>query len=280
MIIYPNAKINLGLNILEKRQDGFHNIESIFLPINLSDIIEIIQFPDGFKKMPAPILSGLALDIEPSETSIYKAWRLLHEELKIPPVQFALHKQIPLGSGLGGGSSDSSFVILALNELFNLKLCKAELLDYMGRMGSDCSFFYYNQPVFVSGVGDRIKPIELDLSGLFIYLVVPDIHISTQEAYAMVEPKSAFFPLENLNTIRIEQWKKHLFNDFEEPLFEKFPDLRYVKEELYRSGAIYSSVTGSGAGVYGLFRELPERNLNFKPYFNWAGKLEKQSSTF
>ncbi len=273
MICFPNSKINLGLNIVGRRPDGFHNIESIFVPLCLADIMEVVIAPAGRAPSVKVNLSGIFPDIDPENTSVYQAWELIHGVFKVPPVQIALHKMIPSGAGLGGGSSDSAFMILALNELFDLDLTQKQLLHYMGIMGSDCSFFYYNRPGFMSGVGDIARPIELDLSGYFVYLVVPDVRISTPEAYAMVEPETPSFSLEKIASVPPDQWKEVVVNDFEKVLSKAFPILGALKKEMYASGAFYSSLTGSGSGVFGLFESRPSENSFFKPYYSWIGHV-------
>lgn len=248
MIVYPNAKINLGLNILRKRKDGYHDISSVFYPVkDYIDILEISKY-DTFKF----IKSGIK--IPDGENLCEKAWRLLHEHYGIGNVRIHLHKQIPIGSGLGGGSSDASFTLKALNKLFELNLSNPELEKYALLLGSDCPFFINNRPKLVEGIGEKMTDIDLDLSEFKIKLINPDIHVSTKEAYSGVIPQEPELSVEEIIQLPVNEWKEKLRNDFEDSVFEKHSELEKIKEELYHQGSIYSSMSGSGSVLFGIFK--------------------------
>lgn len=273
MVIFPNAKINIGLNIVARRNDGFHNIETIFYPVNkLCDILEIVPLPNQntditFKQ------TGLTLN-EPDENNLcVKAYHLLKSYTQLPPVSIHLHKQIPFGAGLGGGSSDGSHALALLNSFSPNPLPKEKLLEISLQLGSDCPFFIYNAPCFATGRGEVINPINLDLSGLHILLINPGLHVNTGKAYALSNPK---VPEKNLDSAicanRIE-WKNLIFNDFENVVFSIHPEIRSIKESLYNLGAFYAAMSGSGSTVFGLFEEKPNYELIFKKYFTFYQKL-------
>ena len=248
MIVYPNAKINLGLNILRKRKDGYHDISSVFYPVkDCIDILEISKY-DTFKF----IKSGIK--IPDGENLCEKAWRLLHEDYGIGNVRIHLHKQIPIGSGLGGGSSDASFTLKALNKLFELNLSNLELEKYALFLGSDCPFFINNRPKLVEGIGEKMTDIDLDLSEFKIKLINPEIHVSTKEAYSGVIPQEPELSVEEIIQLPVNEWKEKLRNDFEDSVFEKHSELEKIKEELYHQGSIYSSMSGSGSVLFGIFK--------------------------
>ncbi|MAR39139.1 MAG: 4-(cytidine 5'-diphospho)-2-C-methyl-D-erythritol kinase [Flavobacteriales bacterium] len=248
MIVYPNAKINLGLNILRKRKDGYHDISSVFYPVkDCIDILEISKY-DTFKF----IKSGIK--IPDGENLCEKAWRLLHEDYGIGNVRIHLHKQIPIGSGLGGGSSDASFTLKALNKLFELNLSNLELEKYALFLGSDCPFFINNRPKLVEGIGEKMTDIDLDLSEFKIKLINPEIHVSTKEAYSGVTPHEPELSVEEIIQLPVNEWKEKLRNDFEDSVFEKHSELEKIKEELYHQGSIYSSMSGSGSVLFGIFK--------------------------
>jgi len=248
MLWFPFAKINLGLTVVNKRSDGFHNIESLLYPIKLYDILEIIE---GEKD--ELILSGLSLDISRDENLVWKALLLLRKEFDFPFVKIHLHKQIPSGKGLGGGSSDATHTLCAINQLFQLKLSDTKLLDLASEIGSDCSFFIKSKPQYAKGRGEFMKDFELDLKPLKLLLIIPDFPILTKIAYSKIIPiKEQNTPFEILKK-PIENWKMNLKNDFETLAFKDFPILFNIKEQLYRNGAIYASLSGSGSAMYALF---------------------------
>ncbi len=253
MIRFPNCKINLGLRITEKRPDGFHNIESCFYPIDWNEALEII---------PAPELrftsSGIPIPGDPDHNLCLKAWRLLHKRFDIAPVHIHLHKAIPIGAGLGGGSSDAASAIILLDQLFDLGLDDETMEDLARTLGSDCAFFIKNKPVIATEKGDRFSEVRLSLANQWIVLVFPDFHISTGEAYSGVRAEKPEDSLKNLLEGDVKEWKKYLKNDFEKHLFLNYPVLDHVKSRLYDFGSFYASMTGSGSCVYGLFNEEPD----------------------
>lgn len=254
MLCFPNAKINLGLNIVKKRSDGFHNLESCFYPVPWYDVLEIIpQNKLTFRS------TGINIPGRPADNLCVKAYELLANDFNITPVGIHLHKIIPIGAGLGGGSSDAAFTLKVLNDLFNLLLNDDILCDYARKLGSDCSFFIKNRPVYATGKGDQFELIPKAVEGLFIVMVYPNLHIATAEAYAGIRPVST---AENcamtINNTPVYQWKQNLSNDFEQSIFGLYPELANTKETLYQMGAIYASMTGSGSTLYGLFESEPK----------------------
>lgn len=252
MLSFPNAKINLGLNILSKRPDGYHNIESCFYPIFWGDVLEVIA-SDTFSFTS----SGLEIPGESENNLCCKAYNLLLKDFDLAPVHIHLHKVIPMGAGLGGGSADGAFTLKMLNQLFDLKLSPKDLEKYAATLGSDCPFFIRNEPVIVSGTGTELERIKLDLSGFFIALKYPGIHIGTKEAYSKVIPGQPPYELRNILMQPISCWKEKLRNDFEPSVFPNHPEINDIKTTLYNHGALYATMTGSGSTVYGIFTEKP-----------------------
>lgn len=254
MTTSPNCKINLGLHVVGRRPDGYHDLETIFLPVHdLRDELEIVEGPLAMHQ------DGIALDNAPDDNLCLRAWRLLHDELGIPPVQIRLKKGIPFGAGLGGGSSDAAFTLKMLNEMFALGLDSTALALRAARLGADCPFFIHNQPAYATGIGDRLSPIELDLSAYRIAVEIPaDEHVSTREAYAGIDRSRFGQPRPDLRqALRrpIAEWRHLIVNDFETSLFPTHPAIAALKETMYRRGALYASMTGSGAAVFGIFRK-------------------------
>lgn len=254
MITYPNAKINIGLNITERRPDGYHNIESVFYPINLQDAVEIKTIegeePQGGYKLK---VSGTILDGTPDDNLVVKAYKLLRKDFNFPAQKIHLYKHIPVGAGLGGGSSDAAAIIKMLNEKFALGLTSEQMQNYAVQIGADCPFFINNTPVFATGIGNIFTPIEFNLHGKTIILVKPDIFVSTRDAYALVKPSPAAIPLTEAIKQPISEWKQIITNDFEKSVFAKYPEIAAIKDKLYDMGAIYASMSGSGSAVYGIF---------------------------
>jgi 4-diphosphocytidyl-2-C-methyl-D-erythritol kinase len=272
MLEFPNAKINIGLNITEKRPDGFHNIETIFYPINLTDILEVqIKGEQGATSFTN---TGLEVDVPFKDNIVYKTLELIRQIRIIPEVNIHLHKIIPFGSGLGGGSSDAVSMIKMLNRIFSLETNEEQLIEYAGRLGSDCPFFFKNTPQYASEKGDKLEPVNLSLSGYYLFLIIPDIQISTRFAYQGVTPKKSDFSLKKcIEETPVKEWKNHIKNDFEEHIFEHHTGLKKLKDMLYDSGAVFASMSGSGAAIYGIF-ESPPPELNLpKKYFTWQEKL-------
>jgi len=247
MIVYPNAKINIGLNVLEKRADGYHELSSVFYPVkDLCDILEILPSTEfSFSS------SGIKI---PGEGNICaKAFEMLKQDFEIDNVKIHLHKQIPIGAGLGGGSADGAFMLKAINILFDLKLSTSQLEKYALQLGADCPFFIENTPKYVQGIGENMSSVDLDLSAYELKFIFPEFHISTSEAYADITPKISETDLLDLISQPIANWKTKVKNDFEVTTFTKHPQLARMKSQLYTDGAIYASMSGSGSVLYGVF---------------------------
>lgn len=267
MVVYPNAKINIGLRVLEKRPDGFHNLETVFYPVNAVDVLEVIEAPET--KM---FQYGIEYPGAPEENLCMRAYRLLEKEFCLPPVEIQLYKQVPVGAGLGGGSSDAAFTLKALNTLFRLQLPDAVLADYAASLGSDCAFFIYDIPMSGSGRGEVLNPVGVDfLRDYEIRLVYPPVFVSTADAYRGIVPRNVRrergeiledTPLVDLLRLPVEQWKGRVENDFETTVFAKYPQLESYKQQLYDQGALYASMSGSGSAMFGIF----ERTGACPPY--------------
>jgi 4-diphosphocytidyl-2-C-methyl-D-erythritol kinase len=263
LIIFPNCKINLGLNITGKRADGYHNIETVFYPIQLKDVLEVVENPGGtdfeFHS------SGISIPGEQSKNLCRKAWQLLKKDFAfIPPIQTFLHKAIPIGAGLGGGSSNGAFTLQLLNQKFRLGLSAAELQQYALQLGSDCPFFIHNKPCMASGRGEILEPLQLDLHAYHIAIVNPGIHISTAWAFSQIAPSDPLLPLSDIVGRPIASWKDHLVNDFEAPVFREYPQIEELKKRLYADGALFASMTGTGSTVYGIFSSEPRNYLSLR----------------
>jgi len=253
MITFPNAKINLGLNVVSKRADGFHNIETVFYPINLVDILEVVK-SNTFNFCQ----TGIPVGGNPDDNLCVKAYRILETEYNLKPVSIHLNKIIPMGAGLGGGSSDASFMLKAINILFELNLSNNKLKHYAAQIGSDCSFFIDNTPSKAHGRGELLESINVDaIKGPHILLVKPNVHVSTKDAYANIKPKTPTKSIQDILKTPVEEWKSGLKNDFETTIFAKYPEISNIKNTMYEMGAIYSSMSGSGASVFGLFNDKP-----------------------
>lgn len=253
MIIFPNAKINLGLNITERRSDGYHNLETIFYPLPIEDALEVNVWNKGTGKFRLH-QSGLEIIGETENNLVVKAYKMLDEEFNLPPVDIYLFKHIPSGAGLGGGSADAAFMLKLLNKKFCLNLTDEVLEEYAARLGADCAFFIKNKPTYAEGIGNRFSPISLSLREYKFLLVKPDIFVSTRDAFSKIRPCHPQISLKEIVQLPIEEWRKYMFNDFEESVFPQFPVIREIKEELYKLGAVYASMSGSGSSVYGLFK--------------------------
>ncbi len=265
MIVFPNAKINLGLNIVNKRKDGYHDLETIFYPVMVKDVLEVVEARElSFKS------TGIAVPGRPDNNICLKAYELLSRDIKLPPVQIHLHKNIPIGAGLGGGSADASFFIKLMNEKFSLGLSQEQMEHYASQLGADCAFFIQNQPVFANGIGDEFEKIELDLSKYFLVLVMPDVHVVTAEAFSDIIPKPPVRNLKDLIKDDITKWRSTIINDFEPGIIKRYPEIGDIKGSLYQSGAIYASMSGSGSSVYGIFEsalKLPELEVGNRVFY-------------
>lgn len=249
MIVFPNAKINLGLHILFKREDGFHEIESVFVPVDLCDVLEFVACGEATSFQS----SGIAIPGNPEANLCVKAWEIINKEYGISNVKIHLQKNIPIGAGLGGGSADGAFMLLALNDYFNLGIGKDRLKGFAAQLGSDCPFFIDNEPCFVTGRGEKLQTIALDLSAYQLLLVYPDIHIGTGEAYANISPQIPKVSLKNRITHSKETWQEYIKNDFEASVFPNHKELPELKNAIKALGAHYVSMTGSGSAIFGLF---------------------------
>lgn len=252
MILFPNCKINLGLHILRKKEDGFHDLETVFYPIPLVDALEIIQADDSGKE-PTITLTGLPVEVKPRENICIKAWKILKKDFDLPPIKIHLHKAIPIGGGLGGGSADGAFTLLLLNKKFNLNIGEEKMIEYALQLGSDCPFFISNRPCYATQRGEILKPIQLDLSSYNMVLINPLIHIDTSWAFSQIHPEEYRTSILEIIQRPLETWKENLVNDFEELIFHEHPSIKEIKEQLYTNGAIYASMSGSGSSVYGIF---------------------------
>lgn len=257
MIVFPPSKINLGLYITGKRTDGFHSLESVFLSVPLRDALEVIAI-EGLHGHIEFESSGFPILGKESDNLVIRAYKILHELFNLPAVRVHLHKSIPMGAGLGGGSSDASYMLRLLQSLFQLPLSRDELAEIASQLGSDCPFFIYDSACRVGGRGEEIEPIDFSLQGKWIVLIHPYIHVSTAEAFSMIKPEpapSGWF--DSLLTADMKTWKPKVYNHFEKPIAQQFPEIKLVLETLEKAGAAYVSMSGSGSTVYGLFESEP-----------------------
>lgn len=276
MIYFPNAKINLGLHVTGKRKDGYHNIETVFYPVGLTDILEVIP-AKGYMKGNTLESTGNSLDIGPSDNLCMRAWAELNKIMPLPEIHIHLHKIIPSGAGLGGGSSNAAFVLKALNELFELELSAFELASIAGTIGSDCPFFIHNTPLLGTERGDKFEPVEPDLSGFHIVIIHPGISINTARAYSGVTIHDHDVSIREIITSHPSVWQDLLVNDFEPGIFKAYPMVRKIKEVLVAEGSVYASMTGSGSAVYGLFENEIDSEIlekEFPGIFLWKGILQ------
>lgn len=267
MIQFPNCKINLGLSILAKRADGFHELETVFYPLAVSDALEILPSDNLILTQ-----TGIAVPGDPAQNLCLKAYNLLKKDFpQLPAVQIHLHKNIPMGAGLGGGSSDGTSALLILNQQFSLGLNDDQLIHYASQLGSDCPFFVYNKACHATGRGEVLKPIELDLSHYQFLLAHPGKHISTAWAFQQLKPNTKSESIQSIIQKPISEWKGLLINDFEAPVFKAEPTLLTIKEDLYQLGAIYASMSGSGSSLFGIF---PKGHFNQAPTIEHALRID------
>ena len=267
MIQFPNCKINLGLSILAKRADGYHELETVFYPISVSDALEILPTDNLTITQ-----SGIAVPGDPAQNLCLKAYHLLKKDFpQLPAVQMHLHKNIPMGAGLGGGSSDGTAALIMLNQQFDLGLNEQQLIDYASQLGSDCPFFVYNKACHASGRGEILTPINLDLSNYQFLLVHPGVHIATAWAFQQLNPHTKSESIRSIIEKPITDWKNTLINDFETPVFKAEPTLSVIKDQLYQLGAIYASMSGSGSSLFGIF---PKDHFNNTPSIEHALRID------
>jgi len=252
MLCFPNCKINIGLYITSRRADGYHNLETFFYPLPVTDALEVV--PAAATELH---VSGLDVPGQTADNLVLKAWELLHNDFgeRITPVAIHLLKQIPMGAGLGGGSADGAFMLRLMNDYYQLGLPHSTLERYALQLGSDCPFFIANEPGFASGRGEELTPLPVSLKEYDIQLICPEVHVSTREAFGMLQPRPAPTDLRTLPQIPVTEWKAQVHNDFEGPVFARHPVLQSIKDQLYAGGAVYASMSGSGSALYGIFHK-------------------------
>lgn len=256
MIRFPNAKINLGLYITSKREDGYHNIETCFYPIPLYDILEVVRQPNSQNEDCSIHIYGLPVQGNADDNLCVKAYHLLKKDFPaMPSVEMHLYKNIPMGAGLGGGSADGAFMLSTLNEKFLLGIDDDTLCKYALQLGSDCPFFIINKPCIAKGRGELMKPVALNLSGYYLLIVNPGIHVSTATAFSAIQPVMPDKSLHEIISMPVKEWKNFLENDFEKNVFTTYPQIKNIKQKMYDAGVVYASMTGTGSTVYGLFEK-------------------------
>jgi len=280
VIVFPNCKINLGLRILRKRADGYHDLETVFYPLPLYDILEVIRdsghgIRDAGNNQKKSFLqfsnSGLSINGNPDDNLCIKAYNLLKKDFpQLAGIQMHLHKAIPAGAGLGGGSADAAFTLRLLNEKYNLNLSSDQLISYALQLGSDCPFFIINKPCFATGRGEILEPTAIDLSSYKFIIVNPGIHISTANAFSGITPALPIKSVKEIIQQPIETWKNELVNDFENPVFSQHSEIGAIKKKLYDGGALYASMSGTGSTIYGIFEKNSGMKFNFP--FNYFVK--------
>lgn len=273
MILFPNCKINLGLNIVNRRQDGYHDIETVMVPVPWRDILEIVPSPDGELRLTT---TGNAVDCPMEKNLVVKAYRAVSKEFDLPAVHIFLHKIIPDGAGLGGGSSDAAFTVIGLNNLFSLGMTDEDMARIASTIGADCPFFIYNRPRLATGIGTEFSDVDLDLSGLWIVIAKPEASVPTKEAYAGVKPRKPDYNLLKSISLPVHQWQSVIANDFEPGIFARHPQVEEIKRQMIESGAVYSAMSGSGSAVFGLFTDKEKAEAaeaNFEKNKSFVGKL-------
>lgn len=267
MLSFPNCKINLGLNIINKRDDGYHDLETVFFPIGLKDVLEAIK--SGVSSLESGIefsSSGLEIIGEAKDNLCVKAWHILKKDFPLlPGIQMHLHKMIPMGAGLGGGSADGAFALMLIDQLCGLGLSQEQLITHALQLGSDCPFFILNKPCFASGRGEKMQSIDLDLSSYDFVIVNPNVHVSTATAFSQIIPGKPEQNILDIIQLPIEEWKNLLVNDFEKIVSNIHPEINAIKKELYEQGAVYASMTGSGSSVFGIFNKEILPTFSFDP---------------
>lgn len=272
MLVFPNAKINLGLYVTEKRPDGYHNLQTVFYPLNWCDALEVIE--DSKAKEPFSLeISGLEVSGSLTDNLLYKAWKMLSEKHTLPKMRVYLHKVIPMGAGLGGGSADAAFFLNLLNTKFSLQLSTETLSNYASQLGSDCAFFLHNKALYAEGRGEIFTDISLNLNAYYILAIFPQLHSSTAAAFKELVPQQPKHNLIESISKPVNQWKDCLFNDFEQALFKLFPQLQQIKHQLYQSNALYAAMSGSGSTMFGIFETEPDVSMfnNYSYYLQKPG---------
>jgi 4-diphosphocytidyl-2-C-methyl-D-erythritol kinase len=274
MILFSPAKVNIGLHITGRRPDGFHNLQSVMVPIGLCDILEIRQIKSRKGGLHFS-QSGIPVDGDQGKNLVEKAFEIMSRVSDLPPVEIHLHKQIPVGAGLGGGSSNASVTLKGLNQLMTNALSLEQLSQMATHLGSDCPFFLYQKPMFMEGRGEILSQVSIGLEGMTMVVLFPQIHLSTAMAYAGVEPLTPMTHLRELIAAPIEDWKELIINDFEKGVFQKYPELEIFKQGLYKSGAIYASLSGSGSSLFGIFPGMPHLPPRLSRFVIWKGEAGK-----
>ena len=276
MITFPSAKINLGLNIVERRPDGYHNLETVFYPVPIHDVLEISPMhPDFPSDVDCDLkVTNISIEGDEQRNLVVRAYQLLKQEFPtLPRLHAHLWKGIPTQAGMGGGSSDCGFMLRLLNDTFQLGLSEQQLIERAARLGADCPFFILDRPAYAEGIGERLQPISLDLSGWYIAVVRPDIPVPTREAFSLIRPHR---PEKNCCEVvqqPVETWREVLVNDFEQSVFALHPEIGHIKEQLYQLGATYAAMSGSGSAVFGLFREAIKIGEHFPEAFTYCSIL-------
>lgn len=267
MIVFPIAKINLGLNVVEKRTDGYHNLETVFYPVQLQDALEVTLMEEAFPSTVDCDLKVTNIPVEGDEQRnlVVRAYNLLKSDFpEMPRVHAHLFKAIPTQAGMGGGSSDCAAMLLLLNEMFHLQLTEQQLIDYAARLGADCPFFVINRPAYAEGIGEILQPVDINLKGYFLAVVRPDIPVPTKEAFSLITPMRPEKNCRDIVRQPIDTWRNELTNDFEKSVFALHPEIGKIKDDLYAHGAIYAAMSGSGSAVFGIFKEQPVLNGLFE----------------
>ena len=277
MITFPIAKINLGLNVVERRPDGYHNLETVFYPVNIKDALELTMMNTKF---PSPVdcdikVSNLNVEGDEQRNLVVRAYQLLKCDFpQMPRVHAHLYKVIPTQAGMGGGSSDCAYTIRLLNEMFTLGLTEQRMIDYAAQLGADCAFFILSRPSYAEGIGERLVPVSLDLSSYYIGVVRPDIPVSTREAFSLIKPVKPAKCCRDVVLQPIETWRDELSNDFEQSVFALHPEIEAIKQRLYNLGAVYAAMSGSGSSVFGIFQDPIEISKHFpSDMFTYFGRL-------
>ena len=260
MINFPIAKINLGLNVVSKRDDGYHNLETVFYPVPIKDALEVFPMEDGF---PSDVrcdlkVTNLFIDGDEQKNLVVKAYNMIAQDYELPRVHVHLYKYIPTQAGMGGGSSNCAYMIRLLNEMFSLGMSDEKMIGYAARLGADCAFFIKAQPAYAEGIGEKLQPISIDLSGCKMLVVRPNIPVSTKEAFSLITPQVPKKNCQDIVRQPIETWKDELVNDFERSVFAIHPEIGRLKEMMYEQGAVYAAMSGSGSSVFGLFSDTPD----------------------
>jgi 4-diphosphocytidyl-2-C-methyl-D-erythritol kinase len=270
MVLFPPCKINLGLNVIRRRSDGFHELSTCFYPVLWTDALEIVPAKDFSFSASGILVPGAAAD-----NLCVRAYELLKKDFRIGPVAMHLMKNIPIGAGLGGGSADGAYALRILNDIFKLSLSAEQLRSYAAMLGSDCAFFIESRPMIGTGRGEILSDVKLSLKGKFLVIVKPEVQISTADAFAGISPHEPSIDVRTIvETHPLAAWKDVLVNDFEDKIFKRFPVITALKQKLYAFGAVYASMTGSGSAVYGIFDEQVDSAKEFESVQYWSGVLE------